>query len=425
MLSQLSCKSININDFLQKIFLKSYFCILIADSNYYTSAMKKSFLPYVLAATALLFSTIRTQAQVQLSPVLSDLNLEARVDFDYHNYNGSQNTEDNTYGFGGRYFNIRLGGNLSEHFSYYLRQRIIATPGSSTLFDNTDFLYINYKMSPNWTLRAGKDALLVGGFEYDAAPIDVYFNTYSWDMFYCFQLAASASYTSSDGNQSVAFQVANSPYVYSLFYQPATLGYENETSLLSYNLFWAGTFGHFKTLYSVNMFERERGYFMNYIALGHKLIYDRWDIYLDLMHHSLGTDDWGKTFGIVSCANYWIKPWLSVFAKGGYETNHSKYEIAYADFVSAVAPVDALDILAQPETDSYFFGFGIEMMPPFCKDVRIHACVNQYKYTHPDVNNPGSKTSDSRLNAKIGITWFMDIHRMVVERIKLFKNTGE
>ena len=135
MLSQLSCKSININDFLQKIFLKSYFCILIADSNYYTSAMKKSFLPYVLAATALLFSTIRTQAQVQLSPVLSDLNLEARVDFDYHNYNGSQNTEDNTYGFGGRYFNIRLGGNLSEHFSYYLRQRIIATPGSSTLFD--------------------------------------------------------------------------------------------------------------------------------------------------------------------------------------------------------------------------------------------------------------------------------------------------
>ena len=65
------------------------------------------------------------------------------------------------------------------------------------------------------------------------------------------------------------------------------------------------------------------------------------------------------------------------------------------------------------------------MMPPFCKDVRIHACVNQYKYTHPDVNTPGSKTSDSRLNAKIGITWFMDIHRMAVERIKLFKNTGE
>ncbi|MBR1516681.1 MAG: hypothetical protein IJ620_00855 [Bacteroidales bacterium] len=365
-----------------------------------------------------------TQAQVHLQPLFSDLDMEARAEFDYNNLNRSPDQDDNTYGMSGRYFNLRVGGSLSEQFSYYLRQRIIATPGSSTMFDNTDFLYLNYKISPNWSLRAGKDALMVGGHEYDAAPIDVYFNTYSWDMFYCFQLAASAAYTFNDGNHSIAFQVANSPYVFSLASQPATLGGEADKSLLSYNLFWSGKFGHLHMLYSANLFERERGYFMNYIALGHKVTFDSWDLYIDLMHHSLGTDDWGKIFGIVGCANLRVTPWLNLFAKGGYETNHSKYEIDYASFASTTAPMQSHDILAQPETDSYFYGMGVEITPVFCKDVRLHALANQYHHTHPDLANPGANTTESKLNVKVGLTWFMNIHRMARER-KLFSNNNE
>ena len=142
-------------------------------------------------------------AQVDFTPIFTQIRLEARADFDYfHNTTDVNPTAvENPYGFHGRYFNMVIGGPLGEKFSYFFRQRIIASPGSVSLFDNTDFLYINYMPSKNWMIRMGKDALAVGGFEYDAPPINVLFSTHYWDNFYCFQPALAAAYKTDDGKQ--------------------------------------------------------------------------------------------------------------------------------------------------------------------------------------------------------------------------------
>ena len=155
--------------------------------------------------------------------VFNKFKLEARADMEYTHQRvtaDGSTVGDGTdlYGIHGKYFNLHLGGNLGENFSYYFRQRIKAEAGTVNFFDNTDFLYLNYRPTQNWQLRFGKDAMAVGGFEYDAAPIDVYFETYMWDNFYCFQLAASGAYISDDGKQTLMLQVSQSPYVNYLRY---------------------------------------------------------------------------------------------------------------------------------------------------------------------------------------------------------------
>lgn len=367
--------------------------------------MKTKQLALAAAFVTLLFSAGRVSAQVALSPIFSQLRLEARADFDFQHLYGDQ-PSDNPYGFHGRYFNFVMGGNLNDKFSYYFRQRIIANDGTASLFDNTDFLYLNYRPNEHWLFRLGKDALAVGGFEYDAPPIDVLFSTVYWNNFYCFQLGGSAAYTTKGGKNTIMAQVANSPTVYYGAFGPLATGTEWRSGLLAYSLYWAGNFGHFKTLYSVNMFERPDENYMNYIALGHKLVYDRWDIYLDLFHHALANDDWGKDLGFATCFNYLITDDLNLFAKCSYEQNFSE-----ADFQN----LQALDFLVESGHSYWTYGLGFEYHPAKCKDVRIHGFVANRNDRQEAANGTEVGTCNT-LTANVGITWHMNIHRMFQER---------
>ena len=359
----------------------------------------------------MLFAALGSQAQVVFSPVFTQIRLEARADFDYMHTEmwdtlTNQTTTDNPYGFHGRYFNFIAGGNLNDKFSYFFRQRIIAQPGHVSLFDNTDFLYLNYNPNQNWMFRLGKDALAIGGFEYDAPPIDVLFSTNYWDNIYCFQPAIAAAFKTNDGNHMLLAQIGNSPYVHYGANLGTGLGSEWRSGLLSYNLFWSGKFGHFSTLYSVNMFERPDHGYMNYIALGNKLTYERWDIYVDLIHHALAADDWGKDFAIVSCLNAHVTDDLNIFAKGAYEQNHS------AEDFNTVAD---LDCLVGTGNSHATYGIGFEYIPSFCKDVRLHGFVANRNTRVEDANGVKMSTTNT-LTANIGITWHMNIHRMFMER---------
>ena len=364
----------------------------------------------LLFAAALLLSA-RANAQVVFSPVFSQIRLEARADFDYYHVNQDDNIS-NPFGFHGKYFNFIVGGDLNDKFSYFFRQRIIAQEGSVSFFDNTDFLYLNYQPNKNWMFRLGKDALAVGGFEYDAAPIDVLFSTNYWNNFYCFQLGAAAAYKSDDGNHMFLAQVANSPYVYygagAIYNNGFGPGKEWRMGLLAYSLYWAGKFGHFNTLYSVNMFERPDHGYMNYIALGNKLIYDRWDLYVDLIHHALAGDDWCKNYAAVACFNFHLTNDFNIYAKAAYEQNLSE-----VDFLST-KPY-GLDVLIGSGEKYLFYGFGFEYNPSFCKDVRLHGVLSYCDNVTENANG-NQITFKNTLTANIGITWHMNIHRMFMER---------
>lgn len=342
--------------------------------------------------------------------VFNKFKLEARADMEYRHQRvtaDGSTVGDGTdlYGIHGKYFNLHLGGNLGENFSYYFRQRIKAEAGTVNFFDNTDFLYLNYRPTQNWQLRFGKDAMAVGGFEYDAAPIDVYFETYMWDNFYCFQLAASGAYISDDGKQTLMLQVSQSPYVNYLRYtHNVAIGWD--AGLLAYNLYWSGAIGDcVKTLWGVSMMERERGKFLGYICLGTQvLIGDIADIYVDLMHHSLATDDWGKNFGIVSRANYYLNKNLTLFAKGSYERNKSQVDL---DNTTGIG----MDFLMPDPGHSYArYGVGFEYRPKGLASVRLHGYVAGMTDSYTNAAN--QDIVEHGLNVNLGATWTMDFHKL-------------
>jgi len=344
--------------------------------------------------------TNRIDAQNDSIPVLDVLQLEARADMEI-NFPITDTTQRDVFGFKGRYFNFKVAGNLGKHFSYYFRQRMVANPGSVLFFDNTDFLYIDYKPNDNWRIRLGKDALAVGGYEYDAPPIDVLFSTYYWDNFYCFQIAASLAYVSKDKKHSIIAQVGNSPYIHYTS--------DKQNSLLSYNLQWTGKFGPFHTSYSFNMFERERGKFMNYIALGNELVFKKWDFYFDFIHHATSYGQIMKNFAVVACANAFVTDYFSMFAKVGYEQNLDGLEARY--FVRSGG---MWDCLSYPGMQSVRAGLGFEFTPKTCRDIRIHIIAADYASRYLAKEIAAGATSfkgipmQHRLAIQGGVTWHID-----------------
>ena len=375
--------------------------------------MKKIYLFFAISAIVL--SSNLLNAQNDSVPFFSTLRLEVRADFEYHHLMTSSSVvplahNDNTYGFKGRYFNIHVGGNFTKNLSYYFRQRIVANPGSNTFFDNTDFLYINYQITKNWSVRVGKEALAVGGFEYDAPPIDVLFWSYYWDNFRCFQLAAGAKYKSNDGKNTLIAQIGNSPYLH--------YGSTFKNSLLSYNLFWGGDFGPFHTLYSFNMFQRDKqGHFMSYLALGNKLAFNKWDIYVDFIHRATSTKQLMKNFGVIARANFYVTPGLTLFLKGGYEQNLDQLE--YNNYLETE---EIWDCLALPGQIFTYGGIGLEFRPQRCPDIRIHGFVadfitrNQRYEIHDNTGNV--YRADHDLTANVGITWNIDIMKYINKKVK-------
>ena len=348
--------------------------------------------------------------------------LEARAAFEY-NYDlltwhssaigpspvgipNSGQSEQHNYGFHGDYFNFLLGGEVGDHISYFIRQRIIPHAGTVNFFDNTDYLYIQYRFNDNWALRVGKEALYVGGYEYDAPPIDVYYYTNFWGAFPCFHIGASAIFTDKSGKNKVVLQVANSPYV----------KYGNNTwksGLLSYNLYWAGNFGPFHTLYSVNMMEYQRGKFINYIALGNQLRFPKWSIYLDWTNRAAGFDNFFEDFSLASRVDWHVSPSVNLFAKGGYEQNTAGYYYT----VGNDTRMD-VDMLMPNDRAHCFYGLGVEYRPRVYPDLRVHAYVANSTMSNSKKYDGDTGWRDMTLTANVGVSWRLDFMKFLPEKLK-------
>ncbi len=256
----------------------------------------------------------------------------------------------------GKFLNILLDGDISAKFSYSYRQRMIldGTPGYQNFFNATDWMYLTYKIDSNFSISGGKQIVAIGGYEYDAAPIDLYFWSNFWNNVVCYQIGGSVVYKTSDGNHSIGFQVTNSPFTT-----------ESLQGIYCYNLIWYGNFSQFSTIYSANRVEYQKNHFINYIALGNKFSTSRFAVELDLMDRF--ADSQGKLFAdysIMGGIRYDAGSKLCIFARAGYDEN------------TAQKPTSAFiyDRFVLPGTEYFFCGLGVEYFPVVnSKDVRIHA----------------------------------------------------
>ncbi|MBR6760291.1 MAG: porin [Alistipes sp.] len=317
---------------------------------------------------------------------------EARVDYQGNYLDGHHICDES--GFKGKYINLIVFGDISNSFSYSYRQRLNKAHADATFFDATDWIYLTYT-TPNrhWALSAGKQVVGIGGYEYDRAPIDLYFCSEYWNNIGCYQFGASVTYANKSGNDKIMFQACESPFK------------QKGSDMYAYNLMWYGSHGWFNSIYSVNMMEYMPGEYIYYIALGNEFRFgDCGKLQLDVMNRaSKGEPFFFKDFSIMSELSFNLGQKVGVFGKATYDTNKSGVMADYC---------------VMPGTDITRVGAGIEFypLPKGNRSVRLHA---NYCYTFGVNGNATAPVlMDNQSLFSVGLKWKIDIASLTKKIVK-------
>ncbi len=335
--------------------------------NISTLIMKKT----LLFLSLLISCTVAAQTHQ-----LNTLRLEARGDYQRF-YNDGTSVKENT-GFKGKFLNVRLDGQIGESLTYSYRQRLNKPHKDASFFDATDWLYLTYTKN-RWNISGGKQVIGIGGFEYDLAPIDVYYFSGFCSNISSYAFGASVGFALSSKDMFTV-QVCESP-----FRKP-------ENDIYAYNLMWAGHHGCWQTLYSVNMVETQPGHFINYIALGNRFTFGNVTLTLDLMNRtSKGHCFLARDFSVMGEIDWMPSKKVNIFGKCTYDVNKS---------------TTLSDACVPPGTEITHFGAGVEFFPlAGSSDLRLHLAGD---YTLGAV--PADYVQQPKqLMLTAGITWRMDL----------------
>ncbi len=297
------------------------------------------------------------------------------------------------YGFEGRYIKLVLFGNITDKLSYSFRYRLNVHNVQSTInmFHNIDWLNLTYRFNNQFAIAGGKQMIYMGGWEYDAAPVDVHiFSKWWWNTPLCFGFGVNGSWTSPDKNHTLYLQATNS--------HMATMATPN---MFSYGLTWYGNMKWFKTIYSINFIENEPGKFVNYIVLGNKFDFKKGYVYVDWMNRAGALDNkFFSSFSIIAKAQYEINDKFAIFAKGGWDQNLSQ---------NINTPISQVyDRIIMPGTRYGYYGLGVEYTPLVTKKhaLRLHALWTATTGHNGDID-PLDEYMPHTIN--IGIKWQMNV----------------
>lgn len=243
---------------------------------------------------------------------LISFDAEARLDLEYVSHEG--HTDHANTGFVGKYIALTAHGQLIDGLTYTWRQRFSRTPKDASFWDQTDVMELNYRYG-KFDFGAGKQVVLIGGYEYDRAPIDLMCPNLFVNNIACYQFGVSAGYRLTP-NDYLAFQVSQSPYVHSGF-----------RDMFAFNLQWRSHRNlsdrlSFETIWSVNEVEYTDGKFCNYVALGNKLVLDdRFSFILDLMTRTYPENRAFKNNTFMAEASWDINSAWRLTGKVSYDCN--------------------------------------------------------------------------------------------------------
>jgi len=290
-----------------------------------------------------------------------------------------QQTTDGVYDsrFQGDYLNLHIKGQLTDKLSFRLRQRLNKKVEDTNPFNATDFLWLTWQPSEKWSFTAGKHPIMVGGYEIDSAPIDVYYyGAFSTNLYQYYAFGASATYHPAEG-QGISVQFIPSPI------SPVT------QNAYSYNLYWNGHFfPWWKTVWSYNLVEDELHRKMNWLALGNKFDMGKLVVDVDFIDRAaFGQKSLMSDWSLIGKAILTLGKW-NICTKVGYEINAA--ENVDAEGVS-------YDLVLPAGNDYLYGGFGVEYFPLGNENLRIHIA---YFWDNHDLVH----------NYDVGVTWRFKIY---------------
>lgn len=337
----------------------------------------------LLLLTALYTYSVQAQDSKQ-KPI--NITFEARGDFRNEKIDGKTDHENS--GFKGTNLNLILKGNIGKNFSYMYRQRLNGINKDYSFFDATDWLYLSYHINNNFTLTAGKWAVMVGGWDFDPAPIDV-FQLYEFPYnFPCYEWGVWGSYDTNNKKDKIIAQFVESP-----FQKMYNHSHNEKTNLYAYNLIWYGSHGRFHTDWSVNMMEYAPNKYINYIALGTRYdITNKLQVQVDVMNRAAKHQVFFfKDCSISGRVDYQPSKHFNIWTKASYDVNQTN--------------TDA-DKCVLPNTEITRLGVGMEYFPLTDQRVRLHA---NYSYAFGENTNENGYLKDKQSMIDLGVTWRMKV----------------
>lgn len=311
--------------------------------------------------------------------VLSAQNHVDRLFFDMRT-TFHQETEEGVYNsqIRGEHLNFHLLGHITQDIDYRIRHSLCKQVfDPKNMFNATDIMYINWNADERWSFLAGKYAVLIGGYEYDAAPIDVYYySKFCNNIYQGFTFGASATRHFTE-NQAVVMQICNSPL---------SMG---DPTVYAYNLAWNGQIlPRWKTIWSFNMVQDQQRQFINYISLGNHFIFEDAILDIDIMNRAWFSQPqfFFSDMTLISKFIWSLGAW-NICAKAGYEWN---------DETNVRSDGTSYDVIIAPGTKYVYAGCGLEWFPFGRDNVRLHAVY----YSDSDRH---------RNNFELGITWRADV----------------
>ncbi len=311
------------------------------------------------------------QSPVADGPEKVHIAINTRFDFSYKNFKDGPNEA----GFYGRYLNLMVYGEVLPGLSYNWRQRMNKFGEmKNDVFGATDWIYLTYRFggpNRNWAVSGGKQVVAIGGYEYDAAPIDIFFSSIFWNNIACYQFGASLAYTTNNGKHTFTAQFCNSPF--------GKMGDKN----FAYNLMWSGHMGWLSTLWSVNLMQYEGNRLANYISLGNKADFGKVFVELDIHNrYAAGQKFLFGDFSLIGKVNWSVSDKVNLFLKGGYERYRQ------------------MPGVEGPTVEKPFIGAGVEVFPiKNYRNLRLHAAW--------DVNH--GNYGELYQHAQVGVTWRVEL----------------
>ncbi|MBO4610499.1 MAG: hypothetical protein J5668_00165 [Bacteroidales bacterium] len=302
------------------------------------------------------------------------------VDTLYFDARAGFNEEVNGNNHSGRFFgdhlNLNIYGTMTDEVHFRIRHRLNVAPTAVDPLRATDWASLIWQPAEKWKFTIGKQAILVGGYEYDSVPIDVYFySNFCNNLPQGYSVGITADYTVAEG-QSVTFQVANSPLSFGF------------SDTFAYNLAWQGHITPWwHTIWTLNAVEDNYRRFIGYVALGNHLVLENIAIDLDLIDRAnLHQSDLFSDYTFITKVIWSVGKW-NYCGKIGFERNDA-------------ANVDenglAYDTVMTPGYDYLYGGLGVEYFPYGDNKLRLHAIWFRDSDHHSD-------------NFQLGVTWRFDL----------------
>jgi hypothetical protein len=261
---------------------------------------------------------------------------------------------------------LNIDGKISPHFSYSFNQTLAASfMDDCSGFNGTNWLTLTYEVG-DFAITAGKDALFVGSFEYDAYDLDTYgeMNSAFYNDFDCWQWGISGAWYPAE-DQEILLQIANSPYSY------------GDPGMFSFATGWRGAWDWYESYWTANLWMAGTDGLVKGVNLGNRFYLGNFTIDLDLMGRF--NEAYGG-YDVILAPSYNFGEWGRLFAKAGADSIDDGWNI--------------------------FFGGGFEYFPlKENKDIRLHAVYTYNEYTIGQMFS-------------LGLTWKMNLTKGIKRLMK-------